>query len=66
MKAWTALLKAWMTLRPAHRLLLCLGLILFGCLTTFYLQVLNEHMVRTDQVRLGQRTLATVGVAPTR
>jgi len=26
------------------------------CLMTFYMQVLNAHMVRADQVRLGQRT----------
>jgi hypothetical protein len=62
--AWTtALLKAWMKLLPAHRLLLCLGLILGGCLMTFYLQVLNEHMVRADQVRLGPRTAVNTPAA---
>jgi 4-hydroxybenzoate polyprenyltransferase len=56
MKAWPALLKTWATLLPAHRWALCLGLFLGVCLMTFYMQVLNEHMVRADQVRLGQRT----------
>jgi hypothetical protein len=56
MKAWTALQKSWTTLLPAHRWLLCLGLFVGVCLMTLYLQVLNEHMLRADQVRLGQRT----------
>jgi hypothetical protein len=56
MKTWTALLNSWTTLRPAHRWVLCLGLVVGVCLMTFYMQVLNAHMVRADQVRLGQRT----------
>ena len=56
MKTWTALLNSWTTLRPAHRWALCLGIFVGVCLMTFYMQVLNAHMVRADQVRLGQRT----------
>ena len=56
MKAWTALLNSWTTLRPAHRCVLGLGLFVGVCLMTFYMQVLTAHMVRADQVRLGQRT----------
>jgi hypothetical protein len=58
MNAWTALLKPWTALPSAHRWMLCLGLIVGVCLMTFYVQFLNEHMVRADQVRLGQRTAA--------
>jgi hypothetical protein len=56
MKAWTALHKSWTTLLPARRWLLGLGLFVGVCLMTLHLQVLNEHMLRADQVRLGLRT----------
>ena len=56
MKPWTALLKSWTTLPPAHRWVLCLGLFAGVCLMTLYMQVLSAHMVRADQMRLGQRT----------
>ncbi len=56
MQPWTALLKSWTTLRSAHRWVLCIGLFMGACLMSFYMQVLNAHMVRADQVRLGQRT----------
>lgn len=56
MKAWTALLNSWTNLLPAHRWVLGLGLFVGVCLMTFYMQVLNAHMARADQARLGQRT----------
>jgi hypothetical protein len=56
MKTWTAMLNSWTTLRSAHRWVLCIGLFTGVCLMSFYMQVLNAHMVHADQVRLGQRT----------
>jgi hypothetical protein len=56
MKTWTVVHKSWTTLPPVHRWLLGLGLFAGVCLMTLYLQVLNEHMLRVDQVRLGPRT----------
>ena len=52
-------------LRPAHRLLLCLVLILGGCLMTFYLQVLDDQMVRAPGAG-GAGHAGHSGVAPTR
>jgi hypothetical protein len=65
MKAWIALLKPWTDLSPALRWVLCLGLFVGVCQMAFYMQVLNEQMVRADQVRLGQHTPSVAPIAVT-